>query len=74
MPTNRVKGNESYEVEYRIPGDAAERQIQFGLLEERQAPNNERPQACFHVLGGGLDFNTEAFPIPTPQGWLDSDK
>ncbi|MFC1990806.1 hypothetical protein ACFLU9_01475 [Chloroflexota bacterium] len=74
LPTKLVRNTESYEVEYRVPGSSAQRTIQYGLLEERQAPDSERPQASIHILAGGLDINTHPFPIPTPKNWLVSHK
>ena len=69
LPTILVKGTESYEVEYRVPGSAAIRLAKYGY-----APNNEQPQAYFNVLGGGLDFNTKPFSIFTPKRLSTPDK
>jgi hypothetical protein len=70
LPTKFVKRKETYEVEYRVPGDGAGLLLLQGELKRRQAPDNEWPQAYFHVLAGGLNFNTRPFPILTPDEWL----
>ncbi|MFH0941790.1 MAG: hypothetical protein V1823_02035 [Chloroflexota bacterium] len=71
MPTTLVKGTESYEVEYRVPGDAGGYLILQGVLTQS---GKELQQAYFSVVGGGLDCITEPFPIPAPDNWLVSHK
>ncbi len=66
MPTKIVERVESYEVKYEVPGNYGTLLIDQGVREQQKAPDSKWPQAYIHVMAGGLDFNTEPFPVPTP--------
>ena len=71
-PTILVKGTQSYDIEYRVPGSAGLRLAKQGYL---QNSGGELVQAHFSVVGGGLNgIATKPFPIPVTENWLASHK
>ncbi len=67
LPTTLVKGIESYEVKYEVAGFIGDLRIESGFHELRKDPGSKWPQGYIHVMAGGLDFNTNSFPVPTPK-------